>query len=426
MSDRAARPPSAFRLNFEQQKNRAKDLLHAAKSGDESALARIAAACPSCKSPGAPIKLADAQLALARELRFSNWGVLKRHIESMDMEREAVDRQNALDADLKTLHIRCGSDIRSTLQEASFVGDFLEHSIPYCMGPVSTAANRHELMAKFLVEAFPSAQGGLVYERELESLIAGEQALHRSAIDYQRVVLWMEHDSWDQLVLVRLLAHYARTQRPAVLELIAIEEFPGGERFIGLGQLPAEALRMLWPSRRVITADQLELAFDAWIALAAQSPQALARILKSGTGSLPLLAPALHRHLRELPSLKNGLSLTEHIVLDILSEGAATLSQVFYAMKNGREPLPWLGDLGLLNIAENMLRATEPVVTRAATPEAPFAQLLTITDIGREVLAGKRDWLSLAPPPRWVGGVRIGESQSHWRWDETSRNVVLV
>src|SRR5688572_24428060 len=34
MTDRTGREPSAFRLNLEQQKNRAKDLLHAARGGD--------------------------------------------------------------------------------------------------------------------------------------------------------------------------------------------------------------------------------------------------------------------------------------------------------------------------------------------------------------------------------------------------------
>jgi len=82
-------------------------------------------------------------------------------------------------------------------------------------------------MARFLVDAFPDARGGLVYERELEGLRRGEDRLQSSADSYERVVLWMEHDSWDQLVLVRLLAHYAQ-RRPRVLELIAVSEFPGG------------------------------------------------------------------------------------------------------------------------------------------------------------------------------------------------------
>jgi hypothetical protein len=87
--------------------------------------------------------------------------------------------------------------------------------------------------------------------------VSGEQRLHRNAGDYERVVLWMEHDSWDQLVLGRLLAHYANGKRPRVLELIAADEFPGSQRYIGLGQLPSEALRLLWPSRKPVTPAQL-------------------------------------------------------------------------------------------------------------------------------------------------------------------------
>ena len=68
--DRAARPPSPpqhFRLNLEQQKKRAKDLLRAVKAGEPEALARVAA---HRENPGAPqirealtttTRLADAQ-----------------------------------------------------------------------------------------------------------------------------------------------------------------------------------------------------------------------------------------------------------------------------------------------------------------------------------------------------------------------------
>jgi hypothetical protein len=33
---------------------------------------------------------------------------------------------------------------------------------------------------------------------------------------------------------------------------------------------------------------------------------------------------------------------------------------------------------------------------------------------GRRLLEGTVDWLSLAPPERWVGGVR---ADGIWRWD---------
>jgi hypothetical protein len=433
MTDRTKRTPSAFRLNLEQQKNRAKELLRAAKAADADALSRLANvrrftvvhAPPDADS----VTLADAQLTVARELRFTSWAKLKAHIASMDRQRAAIDdRRPAPDSDLKTLHIRCGSDIQETLVDAGFVGDFLEHGIPYCLGPVTTGPDRHALMARFIVDTFPDAEGSRVYERELEGLRRGDERLLRTADDYERVVLWMEHDSWDQLVLVRLLAHYANAKQPRVLELIAADEFPGGQRYIGLGQLPPEALRLLWLSRKPVTLAQLALGNDAWNALASDDPRPLAALARSGTPALPIMAPALHRHLRELPSVENGLGLTEHLVLQILSEGdTLTLDRVWQLLQREREPLPWNGDLGFLHVVEQMHKASEPVFTRipAAPGQRLFLQQLSITDVGRVVLRGERDWRLLRAPSRWVGGVHVEPGAAGWRWDEAKRDAVF-
>ena len=434
--DRTGRPPSAFQLNLEQQKNRAKDLLRAAKAGDADALSRIAGARRDGLTRSSPdtqraaTKLADAQFAIARELRFASWAKLKAHIESMDRQGLAIDAKHpAPDNELRTLHIRCGSDIQQTLVDAGFVGDFLEHAIPYCLGPVTTGPDRHELMARFLVDTFPDAHGGLVYERELEGLALGEQLLHRSADDYERVVLWMEHDSWDQLVLARLLAHYANARRPPVLELIAVNEFPGGERFRGLGQLPAEALRLLWPSRKPVTSAQLALGNEVWDALASDDPRHLAALARSGTPALPIMAPALHRHLRELPSVETGLNLTERLTLEVLSDQNLVQGRLLYFVMIEREPLPWIGDLGLIDVFKRMERASERVLTRSLQENPPDASSryhrLAITELGRAVLRGERDWLSLRPPARWVGGVHIQPGLPGWRWDEAKRDAVF-
>ena len=132
MTDRSERPPSAFRLNLERQRNRAKDLLRAAKAGDANALSRLAAvrsypvAHSSFDTLQVTAKLADAQFVIARELRFESWAKLKAHIALMDRQRAAIaEKSPAPDGDLKTLHIRCGHDIQQMLMEAGFVGDFL-------------------------------------------------------------------------------------------------------------------------------------------------------------------------------------------------------------------------------------------------------------------------------------------------------------
>jgi hypothetical protein len=84
--------------------------------------------------------------------------------------------------------------------------------------------------------------------------------------------------------------------------------------------LPPEALRLLWKTRKPVSAAQLRLGLDAWRALANPDPRPLAAIMRSHTPALPLLAPALHRHLRELPSAANGLSLTEELALTLMAE----------------------------------------------------------------------------------------------------------
>jgi hypothetical protein len=433
MTDRTKRAPSAFRLNLEQQKNRAKELLRAAKAADADALSRFAKvrrfSVAHDQPNAASVTLADAQLTIARELRFASWAKLKAHIASMDRQRTAIDdRRPAPDSDLKTLHIRCGSDIQQTLVDAGFGGDFLEHGIPYCLGPVRTGADRHALMARFIVDTFPDAQGSRVYERELENLRRGEERLLRTADDYERIVLWMEHDSWDQLVLARLLALYANAKRPRVFQLIVADEFPGAQRYIGLGQLPPEALRLLWQSRKPVTSAQLALGNDAWNALGSDDPRPLAALVRSGTPALPIMAPALHRHLRELPSVENGLGLTEHLVLQILCEGdTVTLDRVWQLLQREREPLPFNGDLGFLHVVEQMHKASEPVFSRtpAGPDQRPFLQQLSITDVGRAVLRGERDWRSLRPPSRWVGGVHIEPGSGGWRWDEAKCEAVF-
>jgi hypothetical protein len=289
-------PYPQFRLNFEQQGKRAKELLKAARAGKPEALARFRS----------PPMLAEAQYLIARELRFDNWASLKRHIAKMTFEREAM-KASVPDGDLRTLHVRCGHDLQRSLKEGGFGGGYYIDIYPYLIGPVREGEGSLEQRARHIVDCYGDQfDPPLEYEGQLRALQDGERALHDSA-DYTRVVLWFEHDVTDQLSLIHLLGHYARHRRPARLELVNIADFPGARRFTGLGELPPEALRMLWKTRKVVSAAQLRLGLEAWRALANPDPRPLAAIMRSDTPALPLLAPALHRHLRELPSIVNGV-----------------------------------------------------------------------------------------------------------------------
>ena len=419
-----------FRLNFEQQRKRAKELLKAAHAGEPEALARF-------KSPP---RLAEAQYLIARELRFDNWAALKRHIAALTREHEAVREQAALphhasspiDGEMRTLHVRCGSDLKAPLQDAGFRGDFYEHNYPYLIGPVREGPGCLDGRAHFLVDNYADSRNPpLQYEPVLRGLERDEQRLHDSA-DYDRVVIWSEFDCYDQLVLVRLLGHYATHRRPPRLELINIGEFPGAVRFIGLGQLPPEALRMLWATRKLATSAVLNLGLDAWRALANPDPRSLAAIMRSGTPVLPLLDKALHRQLRELPSSVNGLSFTEELALQLLAEGESNLIHLFGRLTYEFDPLPGQGDLQMRDRVLNMEGARARVYERRAgvgrngEARPPWTDVLTITDLGRAVLKSDVDFLSLGPPNRWVGGVQIGPGLPDWRWNEQMKDALCL
>src|SRR5690349_17658511 len=105
-------PYAAFRLNLEQQRKRAKDLLRAVRSGDAAARRRLADAI-DVPPDAATIKLADTQFAIARELGFRTWRDLRTHVTAQAAAREAITKPgSAVDADMPTLHVRCGSDIK--------------------------------------------------------------------------------------------------------------------------------------------------------------------------------------------------------------------------------------------------------------------------------------------------------------------------
>jgi hypothetical protein len=249
MTDSTPQPFAAFRLNLEQQKKRAKEMLKSARSGDPGAIQRLQQ--QGCDTAPDSLQLTLAQHCIARELRFSNWPALKTHIAEMERARGTLRSQNVIDADCSTMHIRCGYDIRQTLKDAGFQGEFNLHINPYLQGPVTTDADWLQQRARFIADNF-GPRSNLKYEEVLRDCREEEARLRRASRDFERVVLWFEHDRFDQFVLLRCLAWFAQYGAPPRLELVSTNDFPGNKRFLGLGQLPPEALRILWTKRSTL------------------------------------------------------------------------------------------------------------------------------------------------------------------------------
>jgi len=244
-----------------------------------------------------------------------------------------------------------------------------------------------------------------------------------------QVVLWFEHDLYDQLQLIDALALAAGAgegSTPGTLELIVVGEFPGRPSFRGLGELNADELGTLWPSRVPAGPPALAAATRAWAALRRPDPVELAACARDDVPELPFLAPALRRLLAELPAPADGLSGTERYALRAVGAGAATPIKAFLAAQD-LEEAPFLGDawfflaLAGLGHGSNRLVETRDGTELGVPPplgDGPsFAgQPLRLTPAGHQVLAGRADRVALLGIDRWLGGTHLTPAAT-WRWD---------
>ena len=313
-----------------------------------------------------------------------------------------------------TLHLRCGSDIRDSLSAAGIPGDFLEWSDPVCQGPVRALPEPAYLTERraWLSRAWELSAA------ELEAKLLPLSSLAERLQGYAEVCLWFEHDLFDQLILVQVLAALGEQRvDPALrgrLRLVSIDRHPELRRFIGFGQLRPKQLPPLYAARKTIPAESFELAARAWAALRAPSPEAL-RQTEWTSASLPFLAAAIARHLDEFPSPRDGLGLTQRLSLEAIasanaSEGVAFAAQIFGRLMSELDPAPWLGDLMYWAYLREL--AAEPGALITMLGEFPSEQL-ALTPRGEAVLAGEASWLDAAKigpygPSRWRGGVEFG------------------
>ncbi len=242
---------------------------------------------------------------------------------------------------------------------------------------------------------------------------------------YEEVILWFEHDLFDQLLLIRVLDGFAgRNLGGTELSLICIGEFPGVEPFHGLGQLSPQQMASLLYRRQRVNEGQKLLARDAWRAFCAPDPTGLEELLRRDLSPLPFLAGALRRHLEEFPSMFNGLSRSERQALRGLAEGASTFEELFRATQR-MEQRVFMGDTSFLRILRELATLPRPLLRLEPSPNGSLAaQRVSLTTTGRAVLEGHDDWVYIRGIDRWLGGVHLQGSVAAWRWDSEAGRLV--
>jgi hypothetical protein len=292
----------------------------------------------------------------------------------------------------------------------------------------------HDLRARFL---YGDGGGTDTVEGLRADLARSDHAIRHAAARGDDVVLWFEHDLFDQLLLIRTLDLMARepgagsADTPRPISLICIDRFPGVERFIGLGQLAAAQLASLYPARTPVTREQFALASSAWERFRASDPRALVDLVarlktdEEANGALPFLADAMSRFLAEFPSVESGLTRSETLALTVLSDGPMNGGALFFRTQK-HEPRPFMGDSTFFSIVTALADARVPLLAISGPPDRADlrAHTVAILDAGREVLAGRQDRVRLNGIDMWRGGVHLEDGGRVWRWDGSRETLV--
>ena len=327
-------------------------------------------------------------------------------------------------APARLLHITNGTIAAEILRESGVPGRVTITADVLHEGPTPAGLppeRWRKVRARYLAE---SGYGG--YDECRASLTEWDHALeeHRTV---DEMVLWFEHDLFDQLLLIRTVDGLAsRDLGLTRLALICIGEHPQVKPFHGLGQLTPEQMAALLPGRRTVTREQITLARHAWRAFCAAEPIGIEVAIRRDTSALPFLAVALHRHLEEFPSLHGGLSRTERQAVAALAAagGALSFEDLFHATQE-MEERRFLGDTSFLHRLHELSDDPRRLVRLEREPgSGPRGVRVILTSTGHDVLEGRDDWVRIHGIERWLGGVHLHGREAQWRWDPERARLV--
>jgi hypothetical protein len=318
--------------------------------------------------------------------------------------------------DLRFLHVANGTSTTDTIRKAGIPGETSIWADPLHEGPVPGHLTDEQLL-DVRARNLASPRSGIDLADTSAELRRWRQVLDDRAA-YDELVLWFEHDLFDQLNLIQLLSRLGLAREQQRVSLICIDRFPGHPRFKGLGELAPGELGSLFETRRPVTSAQYDVATRAWDAFRADTPLALGTLLGTDTSDLPFLAAALRRHLEDYPWTHDGLSRTERRLMTLARHGPIDIWTAFPLMHED-ETAFYIADSSLWQVARELEAATPPLVSVAVTSTARGSLpkgTIALTDAGRSVLGGHADRVALCGIDRWLGGVHLVGTGPVWRY----------
>ena len=303
---------------------------------------------------------------------------------------------------IETLNIVNGDACIHIMKKAHIKGDFLpwrdflhEGAVPANLSLEALS----KIRAKFI-----SNYGLGSLEKIKKDFEARDRKLKSYKL-YDKVVLWFEHDLYDQLQLLQLLSWFSPQHfKKTTLTLICTNKY--------LGESSVEQIKKLLQYETDILDEHFQLADKAWSAFCSNTPEKWAKLLDEPTEILPFLKPAVYRMLEEYPSTEHGLSRTAYQALLVISNGMNEPLDIFIKSQSFEER-KFMGDVIFWKILEEF--------EIHGVNEKQEGKIV-LSSLGQELLNGQKNWLSIAPLQRSIGGVNLS-LENLWCWDREEKHI---
>jgi hypothetical protein len=329
------------------------------------------------------------------------------------------------------LHIVNGDIVGNKLREGTLAGEVLVWRELYTEGPLYTWPEQYpqqDIRADFMMRAY-----GIPRELWIDSSKSQQQQLAKFE-EHEEIILWFEHDLFDQTMLSYLLHWFSyRSLGDTIISLVSIGEFPGIKPFLGLGQLSSEQLSSLFGDRVQLGHLELDLGSRAWEAYASTDPRHLYKFLQSDTSGMPFFKSAYTTHLTRFPSTVNGLGIVEQTTIELLLQGHNTPLQLFEHLSPQLHELG-MGDIQYWYILRKMTQGLHPLLQFEGHVTYPKYQQsinvflstpIQLTELGRQIQSEPTDWVALNGIEAWLGGVHLQGYTNIWRWNSATANLEI-
>jgi len=296
----------------------------------------------------------------------------------------------------KILNITNGDSTVFIMKEAKLQGDFLPWRDILHEGAVLKNLSFEmlcELRAKFIAS---KGWGDLeLIQNDFKHKIKTIQNIQ----EYEKIILWFEHDLYDQLQLLQILDLLFDKQ--IKVSLICTNNY--------LGLLSVKELLELKSFEREVTKEQFYLAKKAWSAFKESTPLKWQELLDEDLSPLEFLEPCVKRVLQEYPSCQNGLSLTLQNTLQILKDTQKQNNELFKLYQKSEQSM-FMGDMIYWDILNCVTNTDKPLLKLEDN-------IYSLTPLGLDVINLKINYLDICDIDKYIGGVNL-TNNNLWCYDK--------